>query len=77
VKKLLVVLVVLLSGCATTKPLQIACISCQLLEATGLCAAAARRAPCPEGQRYEILNYQRWIDGQETPVVECRRYSIQ
>jgi hypothetical protein len=32
---------------------------------------------CPEGQRPEILNYQRWLDGFEGPNVECRRYSIQ
>jgi len=70
-----------LGGCATTKPLSVACISCALLQASGLCpdgkAIAAKRPACPEGQRLEILNYQRWIDGEEAPRVECRRYSIQ
>lgn len=70
------------AGCATTKPLSVACISCSLLQASGLCptdgkALAAKRPACPEGQRLEILNYQRWLDGTEAPRVECRRYSIQ
>ena len=70
-----------LSGCATTKPLSVACVSCSLLQSTGLCtearATAAKRPACPEGQRWEILNYQRWLDGEEAPRVECRSYSIQ
>ena len=70
-----------LAGCATTKPLSVACVSCSLLQATGLCTEARTTAPkrpgCPEGQRLEIINYQRWLDGTEGPRVECRRYSIQ
>jgi hypothetical protein len=70
------------AGCASTKPLSVACTSCALLQASNLCPSAAARtlAPkmtCPEGQRPEILNYQRWLDGFEGPRVECRRYSIQ
>ena len=77
-----ILVILALSGCATTKPLSVACVSCALLQQSGLCpvdgkATAAKRPACPEGQRWEILNYQRWIDGQEAPQVECRRYSIQ
>ena len=75
------ILAILAAGCATTKPLSVACVSCSLLQAAGLCtearATAAKRTGCPEGQRLEILNYQRWLDGTEAPRVECRRYSIQ
>jgi len=76
-----ILVILALSGCATTKPLSVACVSCSLLQATGLCteamATAAKRPACPEGQRWEILNYQRWLDGEEAPRVECRSYSIQ
>jgi len=80
-KSLALLLALGLAGCATTKPLSVACVSCALLQNSGLCATAKTAAktipPCPDGQRLEILNYQRWIDGQEAPQVECRRYSIQ
>lgn len=71
-----------LAGCATTKPLSVACVSCALLQQSGLCptdgkALAAKRTACPEGERWEILNYARWLDGTEAPRVECKRYSIQ
>ena len=78
---LAILLAIPLAGCATTKPLSVACVSCALLQQSGLCpdakALAAKRPGCPEGQRLEILNYQRWLDGQEAPRVACRRYSIQ
>jgi len=75
--KLVIFVAIILSGCATTKPLQIACLSCGLLEASGMCGGAStlgqqRRPQCPEGQRYEIVNYQSWLDGEE-PVIECRK----
>lgn len=78
---------VALAGCATTKPLAVVCVSCSLLQASGLCADAspagkvptvvAPRLACPADQHIELVNYQRWLDGEEAPRVECRRYTIQ
>jgi len=85
----LIIVIIMMSmlfpGCATTKPLSVACTSCALLQTSNLCPTSstamaktlAPKMPCPSGQRPEILNYQRWLDGFEGPRVECRRYSIQ
>jgi hypothetical protein len=73
----------LAGGCATTKPLSIACTSCALLQSAALCPAAEGKVlavikqPCPKGQHLEIVNYFRWLDGEETPIVECRRHTVQ
>jgi hypothetical protein len=81
-KLALLVLALSLGACATTKALDVACVSARLLIETGMCNQAARLAKaerfpaCPDGQRWEILNYQAWSDGEEAPRVACRSYSI-
>jgi len=66
--------VLLFSGCATTKPLTIACISCGLLQMSGACS---KEVACPAGQHKEITNYRAWLDGEEAPKIECRRWTVQ
>ena len=81
-RKLLFVLAVMLPACSATVPLQVACTACAQLDALNLCARAAQIAKrqhlpeCPDGLRYEVLNPQAWLDGEEAPRVECRSYSI-
>ena len=71
---LVVLALIALAGCATTKPLQIACISCALLEASGACS---REVACPTGQHKEIVNYRAWLEGEEAPRIECRRWTVE
>lgn len=84
----LLLFVLLLAGCATTKPLNVACTSCALLQAAALCPVEAQTTAsktlattalptCPKGKHPEIVNYQRWLDGEERPRIECRRVSTQ
>jgi len=81
-KLAMLVLALMLSGCASTVPLQVACTACAQLDALHLCeladkVASSRGLPtCPDGLRYEVLNPQAWLDGEEAPRVECRSYSI-
>ena len=70
---LLLILSVSITSCATTKPLVIACISCSLLELSGACD---QEEACLSGHA-ESVNYQKWIDGEEPPRIECRPVTIQ
>ena len=66
----------LLPGCATTKPLNVACVACSLLDVSGMCATRASALACESGH-LEIVNYRAWSDGEEPPRIECRRVTIQ
>jgi len=75
----LLFLAVLLTGCASTHALSVACLSCDLLQSSGVCGGSGSalgrrpRPACPKGERYVIANFAAWIDGKEEPRIECRR----
>lgn len=43
----------------------------------GKVVAAGPGLACPKGKHPEVVNYQRWLEGEEAPRVECRRVTIQ
>ena len=71
-KALLSLLAIVATGCATlsgSQPVQVVCASCLMLNATGLCAQAAR---CVPPSRAFITNYGDVLQHGADPKVECR-----
>lgn len=71
---LVVLLALVLSGCATGKALTAVCSSCELLHAAALCPASNLRGKpvCPEGQVAYIINVDDWLNHLAEPIIECR-----
>jgi hypothetical protein len=74
-----VILAVILSGCATlgnVQPVSVLCVSCGLLQATGACNKAPQTftgAPaCPVGEAQFVTNYVDVVRRGAQPTIECR-----
>jgi len=75
-KRLLLLALLPLAGCASSGvPVAAACLSCQLLQASGVCGSTMRVAQdaCPEGEEQWVLNYVDVVERGAAPVLGCHK----
>jgi hypothetical protein len=75
-KRLLLLAVLPLAGCATmgSQPLHVACLACSTLAASGVCGTmrAVATPTCAPSEELWITNYAAFVERGAQPVIECK-----